>query len=160
MKKFKYIFKPFYYVLIGVALLVALATIVLTIFRFFKFGFDPSKSLGLIVTLIIVVLILVLLISMLINSCYIVNDKNFVLRWGILKNEIPIKEITRVIYNPDSDKLTIYFGPQDNFMVINIGKVNPMDLVDALLEKNKRISVEFIGNEQKEKEDKSNKDKK
>ncbi len=147
MQRFKYKFKNYVYVVMVAAILLALLTIAMTFYRLIKNGYDPSHLLGLITTLLISVLIIVLIVSMLISSYYEVNDKNFVLRWGILKNVIPIKEITKTVHNPETDKLTVYFGENDNFMIISVVKVNPLDIVDALRSKNKKIMFESISSE-------------
>ncbi len=141
MKRFKYKFKNYVYLLMAAALLLACLTIGMSVYRLIKTGYDPSHIIGLITTLLVSILIIVLIVSIFVSSYYEVNDLNFVLRWGILKNVIPVKEITKTLYDPDKDKLTVFFG-EDNFMIISVANVNTMDIVDALRSKNKKILFE------------------
>lgn len=141
MQKFRFKFKIYVYVVMSCALVLALASVCMTVFKTIN-GYDASKLMSTIITTLISVFIIVLLVSIMVSSYYAVDDKNFVLRWGILKNVIPIKEITKLTYDSDKDKLTVYFGVNDNFMVISLDKVNPMDIVDALRQRNKKILFE------------------
>ncbi len=141
MQKFKFKFKTYVYIIMSCALVLALATIAMTVFRLVN-GYDPTKLMSIIITTLISLFIVILLVSIMISSYYAVDDKNFILRWGILKNVIPIKEITKLSYDSDKDKLTVYFGAEENFMVISLDKVNPMDIVDALRKNNKKILFE------------------
>lgn len=145
--KFKYKFKKYAIALMIVAVILALAVIVMNVFRFVKYGYDSSKLIGLIASIAVSVLILVLVIPMSVSSYYEISDKSFTLRWGILKNEIPIKDITKVIHNPDKDTLNVVFGEYENFMVISAAGVNVLDIVDALRKHNKKIVYECVSSD-------------
>lgn len=155
MVRFKYKFKNYVYVLMVSAIVLALATIGMSVYRFIAFGYDPNKSLGVILSLLIAVFIIILIASILISSYYEVNQNDFILKWGILKNKIPVKEITRTIHNTDTNKLTVIYGKEDNFMVISVVDTNPLDIVDALRVHNKKIIYQSQSNEStSEKQDK------
>lgn len=141
MEKFKYKYKPYIFVIMALSVILALATIGMTIYRLIN-GYDPSKIFNAVITTLISLFIIVLVTSMMISSYYAVDDKNFILRWGILKNVIPVKEITKLLYDSDKKKLTVYYGTEDNFMLVSLDKVNPIDIVDALRKRNAKILFE------------------
>lgn len=141
MEKFKYKYKPYIFVIMALSVILALATIGMTIYRLIN-GYDPSKIFNAVITTLISLFIIVLVTSMLISSYYAVDDKNFILRWGILKNVIPVKEITKLLYDSDKKKLTVYYGAEDNFMLVSLDKVDPIDIVDALRKRNAKILFE------------------
>lgn len=141
MEKFKYKYKPYIFVIMALSVILALATIGMTIYRLIN-GYDPSKIFNAVITTLISLFIIVLVTSMLISSYYAVDDKNFILRWGILKNVIPVKEITKLLYDSDKEKLTVYYGAEDNFMLVSLDKVDPIDIVDALRKRNAKILFE------------------
>lgn len=141
MKKFKYKYKPYIFVIMALSVILALATIGMTIYRLIN-GYDPSKIFNAVITTLISLFIILLVTSMMISSYYAVDDKNFILRWGILKNVIPVKEITKLLYDSDKKKLTVYYGAEDNYMLVSLDKVNPIDIVDALRKRNAKILFE------------------
>lgn len=143
MKRFKFRFKTYIYVIIVIAAILAAVMLVLNAIKIFSGTVtDTNDIVSVITTLAISVIILVLLASMAVSSFYEVNDKSFVLRWGVLKNEIPIADITKTIYNTETKKLTVVFGKDDNYMVVSVAKIDPLDIVDALRAKNKNIAFE------------------
>ena len=77
------------------------------------------------------------------SSYYSVDDRYFTLSWGVLKNRILISDITDAIYNAELKKLTVVFS-EGNFMVISVEGVDPLDVVDALRAKNKKIMFEYL----------------
>lgn len=145
--KFKYGFKKYQYAVMAAVIVLSLAVIVLNVFRLVKYGYDPDKLLGQITSFIISVLIIVLISSILISSYYEVTEKSFVLRWGILKNEIPVKDITKIVHNLTKDKIAVYYGAEDNFMVVSAAKIPVLDIVDALRSKNKKILYQSLSDE-------------
>lgn len=146
--KFKYKFKKYVYVIMIVAILLALAVVAMQLVRFIKYGYDPSNLFSQIITVVLSLFIIILLFSVIFFSFYEVDEKNFTLRWGILKNEISIKEITKVIHSPEENKLTVFWGAQDNFMVISAFDVEVLDIVDCLRKYNKKILYESVSSQE------------
>lgn len=146
--KFKYKFNKYATALMVAAVILALAVIVMNVIRYVKYGYDSSKLVGLIASIAVSVLILVLVIPMSVSSYYEISDKSFTLRWGILKNEIAITDITKVIHNPDKDTLSVVFDEYENFMVISAAGVNVLDIVDALRKQNKKIVYECVSSDE------------
>lgn len=147
--RFKYKFKKYAYMLMAAAILLAIAVIVINLLRIVKYGYDSSKLMSIIISCVLSVVIMVLVVSMLVSSFYEVSEKSFTLRWGILKNEIPVKEITKVLHNPDKNTLSVFYGENDNFMVISAIDVNVLDIVDAIRKYNKKVIYESISEENK-----------
>ena len=64
----------------------------------------------------------------------------------MLKNEIELKSITRIVYNTATDKLAIYYN-DDNFFMLNAKNVNYGELAEIIKEKNNRVVFEMISQE-------------
>ncbi len=156
MEKFKYKFQKYvYFVLAGAILLAALCIILQTI-RIVKGNIEDTYGyVGAVTTIAIGVLIIVLVTSIMLSSCYVINEKNLVLKWGLLKNEIPLEKITGTIYNSDTKKLIIEYN-EDNYMYINLSGVEPLDFVDALRKKNKKIAFQSVSEPPKDDADTKN----
>lgn len=160
--RFKYKFKNYLYYVMAAAIVLSLTVIGVNMYRLIAGGFDSSKIFGYITTFLISILIIVLIASILISSYYEIDEKYLTLKWGILKNQIPVHSITKTVHNPDSNKLTIVYGAEENFMVISVVGINPIDIVDALRKINKKIIFESISDESnlKDKKDKDKNNKK
>lgn len=158
MNKFKYGFKKYMYLLMAVAIVVSCLCIAINVYRFISAGGKTNSGyFGFILTILVCLLIIVLVVSIMVSSYYEVTDKNFILKWGLLKNEIAIKDITKTEYNEDTKKLAVFYGEQDNFMVLQLNQINPLDIVDALREVKKDILFESFSSASIEPNDKNNK---
>ena len=145
MKKYKYNYSKLVLAIIIAGIPLAVACIALNILRLTKNyqSFTTYNYLALGIILLISVAYIVIAISLLIDSSYYVTDKHFVLKWGLLKNEIELKSITKIVLNTSTDKLAIYYNDED-FFNINSKNVDYGELVSAVKEKNKKIVFEMI----------------
>ena len=116
--------------------------IALSVYRIVKFGIqgfnDALKSPFLI---LVCVFCIVLVVSILAKSQYLVDDKKFIVQFGFIKSAFAIKEITSLLLDSDSRKLTVYFGEQ--FSVLSIDPLWNDELIKKLREFNENIEFSF-----------------
>lgn len=148
MNKYKYNYSKLVLTLIILGIPLALACIVMNVFRLIKSYADLNayNYASVFVVIAVSIAYLVIAIALLIDSSYYVTDKHFVLKWGVLKNEIELKSITRIVYNTATDKLAIYYN-DDNFFMLNAKNVNYGELAEIIKEKNNRVVFEMISQE-------------
>ena len=152
MRKFKFKFKKYIYFVIAAAIILSFACVGLNLYRLISGRVEGTNGyIGIGVTFVICALILVLTVSMAFSSYYSVDDRYFTLSWGVLKNRILISDITDAIYNAELKKLTVVFS-EGNFMVISVEGVDPLDVVDALRAKNKKIMFEYLSTDPSKKD--------
>ena len=130
-------------------ILLAIAVIVLcslgigiSIYRIVQFGIqgfnDALKSPFLI---LVCVFCIVLVVSILVKSQYVIDDQKFIIQFGFIKNAFFIKDVTSIILDSDSNKLTVYFGEQ--FSVLSMNSLWNDELVNKLREINENIEYSF-----------------
>jgi hypothetical protein len=86
-------------------------------------------------------------VALLIKSQYIVDDKNFVTQFGFIKSKVSLKDITAVVYDTETKKMTVYMG--ENFSVISVSETWNEEFVRALLKGNPDIDYSFTVTENK-----------
>ena len=149
MKKYKFSYSAPVLLLIFAGMAVSVASIVFNVLRIVN---NTSPTTYNYISLITVVLVcigyLVLSVSMLVNSYYAIDDKYFILRWGILKNRLEIKSMTRVLLDSERRRLTVFYN-EDNYFVVKSATIPFPDLVAALREVNKKIVFDFASNDKK-----------
>ncbi len=97
--------------------------------------------------ILVCVLGIIVLAALLIKSQYVVDDKNLTTQFGIIKSKCAIKDITSVILDRDTSKLTIYMG--ENFSVLSVRPSWNEDFVRALLKVNPDIEYSYTVKENK-----------
>ncbi len=81
------------------------------------------------------------MICILAKSQYIVNDERFITQFGFIKSKFIIKDITSIVYNTDTKKVTLYFG--EHFMVISVSPEWQEEFIRALMKVNPDIDYSF-----------------
>ena len=149
MKKFKFSYSLPVLLLIFAGMAVSVASIVFNVLRIVN-NTSPTtyNYISLITVGLVCVGYLILSISMLVNSYYAIDDKYFILRWGILKNQLEIKSMTRVLLDSDKHQLTIFYN-EDNYFIVKSATIPFPDLVAALREVNKKIIFDFASEDKK-----------
>ena len=148
MKKIKYRFRPLILVVIISAVVIAVAGIALNIWRFVSADFaDAYDYVSLSIALLVSVVGFVLFFAMLVSSSYKVTDEELILTWGFLKNKLPIKSMTRIVYEQTKEQLVVYYMAED-FFVLNAKTVDYLELVDELRKRNGKIVFEITSIEQ------------
>lgn len=152
IKSFKYKFTKLLICLAIAVIALCSAGIGLSIYRIIAFGingvYDLLKSPFLI---LVCVSCIVIVTSILIKSQYVVDDKNFTIQFGFIKNIFPIKEITSVLLNSDLKKLTVYIGEQ--FFVLSLSPEDNEELVKSLRNVNSNIDYSFTLSDSPDKKD-------
>lgn len=125
--------------LVAIAVIaLCLAGIGVSVYRIVKFGvrelMDALQSPFLI---LICLFCIVMVIAMFVKSQYIVTDKYYITQYGFIKSKFLIKDITSMIFNTETKKLTIYSGEQ--YCVLSICAEWKEDFARALMDINPEI---------------------
>ena len=143
MKKFKYKYPVWIKIIIIVAIILAVASLVLNIYRLIKAnGATTYDYMSFTIAVAISLAGGVLFTAMLVSSGYKVDDNELTLYWGFLKNKLPIKAMKKIVFEQTSEKLVIYYN-EDNFFVLNGKTCEPLELVDELRKRNDKIIFEL-----------------
>ncbi len=148
-KYFKYQFTKTMIVLAIAVLLLSLAGIGVSVYRIVAFGInDFSDALQSPFLIAICLLCIVIMISILVKSQYIIDDSYYIVQFGIIKSKFAIKDITSIVLNADTRKLTIYIG--EEFSVLSLAISNHDEFIAALREANPNVDFSFTLAEGKE----------
>ncbi len=122
--------------------------IALTVARLIEFGINGFTDFLKYPFLILLQLFcIILVITVLTNSKYILTQKTLTVQFGITKNQFDIENITSLLLDTDSKKLTLYLG--EEYFVLFLPEENNHDFVQAIREKNLTIEYSFTLSEQK-----------
>lgn len=100
-------------------LLLCVAGSALSVYRILVYGVHEFTDFLKYPFLILVcVFCIVLVISILIKSQYVLNEEQFIVQFGFIKSKYPTKDVTSILLNTDTQKLTVYFG--EDFMVLSL----------------------------------------
>lgn len=114
----------------------------LSIWRWTRFGIsEPIDILKYPFLILICLFCVVVVTSVLIQSEYIVTDQFLISKFGLVKSKFSIKEITALVLDSDSKKLTVSFGEQ--FIVLSVSPEWNEDLSRELLKVNPDIDYSF-----------------
>lgn len=147
-KYFKISFStPIYLLIVGVILLCG-ACIVLSVRQIIRFGLVGfSDYLKYPLLILISVFCIAVVISMLIKSQYVVNKQHLISYYGFIKSRFPVQNITSMLLDTESKKLTIRFGEQ--FIILNMHFNWRDDFIRALLDAKPDIDYSFTMAENK-----------
>lgn len=152
MKKYKYHYQKPILIAIIACLPLALCCIVVNIVRLVMTfdSYDTYKFVSFAVVIILAFAYIVFAIALLIDSSYVITDKYFIVKWGLLQNKIELKSITRMVLNVKNDKLAVYFNADDYF-IVNAKGVDCAEMFDVVRKNNKRAVFEMISVDEKTK---------
>lgn len=121
----------------------------LSVWRIAKFGLnnvgDMLKSPFLI---LVCVFCIVLVISIFARSRYLVTEEHFITQFGFIKSKFPIKDMTSILLDSDTNKLTVYMGEQQYF-ILSIDPIWNDAFIAALRKANPSIEFSFTLAEKK-----------
>ena len=147
-KKFKIKFSP---LIIGLCIAIyalCIAGAVLSVWRIIRFGIHNfSDALQCPFLIAVCIFCIVLVTSILLRSEYVVDDRHFIAKYGFIKSKFFIKDVTAILLDTDTQKLTVYFGEQ--FIVVTTSPNCNEPLVRALLTINPDIDYSFTLTENK-----------
>ena len=155
-KKFKIKFST---LIIGLCIAIYALCIVgavLSVWRIAKFGIHNfSDALQSPFLIAVCLFCIVLVTAILIKSEYVVDDTHFISKYGFIKSKFAIKDITAIVLDTDTQKLTVNFGEQ--FIVVSTSLSYNESLIRALLAVNPDIDYSFTLTENKPSPDGENK---
>ena len=112
-KYFKYKLTKSMIAVAVIAILLSLGGLVLSVYRLVISEFDEVTDFITHPLLILACLFcLALTISILYKSQYVVKDQEYVMQFGFIKSTYKIKDITKVVYDTDTKKLTVFSGEE------------------------------------------------
>ena len=153
---FKIKFTKTIYLLCAAIFLLCAAGLGVSVWRIYRFGIngfsDALKSPFLIA---ICLFCIVLVICMLVKSQYCVDDKHLITQYGFIKSKFVVKDMTSMVLNTETKKLTVYFGEQ--FIVLSTAEDWNEELVRALLKINPNIDYSFTLMDTPDKQEKDEK---
>jgi hypothetical protein len=94
----------------------------------------------------ITITLFVILLSILINSYYQVDEKNFVTSFGLIKSKYPVDQIELCTLDRTTNKLTVTFLNSE-YIVIVVKQDWYNEFIEALLAANRKIEYSIISKE-------------
>ena len=147
-KYFKIKFSLGIYLLIAAIFLLCAASIFVSVWQIAKFGLVGfSDYLKYPLLILISLFCIAVVISMLIKSQYVVNKQHLLSYYGFIKSRFPIQNITSMLLDTDTKKLTIRFGEQ--FIVLKMHYDWSEQFIRAILDVNPNVDYSFTMAENK-----------
>ena len=149
---FKYQFTPTLIILSIAVILLCLAGMGVSIYRIAKFGLsNVSDMLKSPLLIAICLFCIAMMISVLAKSQYIVDETYYTTQFGFIKSKFPIKDVTKLELDTDTQKLTVYVGEQ--FSVLSLSPEWNHEFVTEIREVNPDIEFTFTLTETNDKEE-------
>lgn len=153
-KKYRYRFPLLAVIIAAVGSVVAVGCIVVNLLRFISFyteNVDPGiyEYMSLIVSVALSIAFIVFASAALIKSYYTVTEKSVILKWGLIKNVIDIKEVKEIKFLTKTQKLELVFD-DESYFVIAVGSPWKEEFVAEIKEKFPKIPFTQITEENKE----------
>lgn len=143
MKVFKYKFSALTRVFIWLGLALAAVAFGLTLYNVLSKSYNNSANIvypiiSYVAMFFVSTLMAVILISLLVSSYYAVGDKKFRTSFGLIKSTFLTDNITRILLDRETGKLTVHF--KDNTFVVVVVKPEWYeDFISELLKCNPAI---------------------
>ncbi|MBE5745397.1 MAG: hypothetical protein E7355_04605 [Clostridiales bacterium] len=145
---FKIKFTGLIYALIAGVILLSCASIFVSVWQIAKFGLNEfSDYLKYPLLILISLFCIVVVISMLIKSQYVVDKQYLTSYYGFIKSRFPIQQITEMVLDTDTKKLTIRFNEQ--FITLNMRFDWREAFIRAILDANPNVDYSFTMAENK-----------
>lgn len=142
IKTFKYHFTPVMSVLAVAILCLCGLGIALSVYRIVQnppHGFSDYLKSPLLIA--ISAFCIVVVVSVLMKSQYVVTTEYYILQFGFIKNKYPVKEITSLELDTDTQKMTIYMG--ESFLVLSLCATENEEFVTAIRKVNPNADFSF-----------------
>lgn len=142
IKRFVYQFTPVMLLLIIGVLLLCGAGIGVSVWRIVQFGVKSFNDVIRYPFLIAVCLFcIVFVVCVFIRSQYVVAGETLTTQFGFIKSTYDIKKITAMVFDRDTNKLTVNFG--EEFIVLSVNPVWNEQFTRAILDANDAIDYSF-----------------
>ena len=158
-KRYPFRFTPLMLALFWAGLLLSLAGLALTVWRFSAFLMDGVFSaLGWVqysILFLVAIFLAVLLASFLIRSEYVIGEKYILLRLGLIPVKYPLKELKHIHLFRGSNKLALYFeGEKPAYTAVVIAASQFEDFTQELLSRCPKADFSFSTPEEEEEDKK------
>lgn len=141
-KYFKYKLSPLMIILSIAVILLSVAGIIVSVVRIVKFGIrEFSDALSSPFLILVCVLCIVLVVAILIKSQYVIDGTYYITQFGLIKSSFLIADITAIVQDTETKKLTVYVG--EEFSVLSLNEEWNEEFVRALLDANPNIEYSF-----------------
>ena len=148
-KYFKYTLTKGMTAIAIIVLILCLGGIVLSGYRLLRNGINEiTDALTSPLLILVCIFCMALVISILCKSQYIVTKDSYVMQFGFIKSTYAIKDVTKVVYDTDTNKLTVFVG--NEFSVLPLCKEWHEDFVQALRDVKPNIDYTFTASKTEE----------
>ena len=149
MDIFRYKFTPVLILCCILGLLLAIVGIIENVYRMIANGgiFNLTDVLKYPFLIAVCGFLIILIIALLVKSQYVVTDEYFITQFGFIKTKFLLKEITSIVHDRDTHKLSVYLG--EIFYVISCSAEWEDDFVHSILQSNGDISYSYTLTENK-----------
>ncbi|MBO5525209.1 MAG: hypothetical protein J5993_00475 [Clostridia bacterium] len=150
MKKFQYQYSKTIKILLVAGLVLCALALATNIWRLVNFGSDNFyTTLQYILIFAVTLVTPVILISMMVSSKYEITDRELITRFGIIKSKFKLDDVQKLVYNTDKNKLFVYFK-DGTYMNILVNASWQQEFIGCILEKKKKIEVEYVSGDEDE----------
>ncbi len=148
VKRYPFQFSGLMIFLFLLALLLSFVGFGLTLWRFLDFIKDDASSvygwIQYLILFFVSILLAVIVIAILIRSEYVINDKELILSFGIIRTKYLIKDICSIHLFKGANKLTVYFDDfKTKYTVIVVKESWYDDFIKTLSERKPSIGFSF-----------------
>ena len=142
MDKYKYKFSIKLYVLMGLGFLLAVACFIWNVIRIFRLIEDGITDAYTIISVSVAILMsiafVVIISALLVDSSYVFEQNNLVIKFGFIKNVYSYKDIKQLVWFKSNNKLTIYFK-DESFLTVVIEEKDYLPFANSLTQKNEKV---------------------
>ena len=131
IKKFKYRLTDLMFALAITILVLCAGGLALSIYRLsteplYEFSDYLKSPLLIAISLFCIAVVL----GILIRSQYVITNEYYILQFGFIKSKYPIKEITSIVLDPDTQKLTV--NMPDGYTVLSLTEKDADEFVKTI----------------------------
>ena len=131
------------------AIVLCLAGLGISIYRLVTYGVHGfSEALQSPLLIFMCLFCIALILSILIKSQYVVDEEYYTTQFGFIKSKFLIKDVTSMVLDSDTKKLTVYVGEQ--YSVLSLAPEWTDEFIKAIREVKPDISFSFTMPENKE----------
>ena len=139
MKKYKFKFTNLILILMLVGVLVAIGCIVANVFRLFakingSYELTIYEYISFPIIFLLAIGFIVIVVFAFLNSYYQIKDEKVILKFGIIKNVIELKDVTEIRLLTQKSKLELIFNDESYFVIAT----NP-DWFDSFVDEIKQV---------------------
>ena len=139
------------FVLACLVLALCIGGLVLSVFRLANSSFNEfTDYLKAPLLIVISAFCIIVVLGILIKSQYVITEEHYVLQFGFIKSKYPIKDITSIVWDSDTQKLTV--NMPNGYTVLSLSQKDCDEFVKAIQHINPDVEFSFTladGNDKK-----------